>query len=235
MRYFTASHGPRMREIAWLVSGALALTGCTVVGPDFEKPDVLEIGCGTGALTQHLLEIYKGGRFHITDISPQMVALARERIGAVDGIDWSVMDGEDPLGNRQYDLIVGNMVFHWFENAEEALVKLRRLLKPGGVLFYTVPAPTCFKEWQSVLSELSLPMGLLNFKTLPGVLREEERVVEHKSTLHFLQSLKQIGAHTSQKGYTKLGYADLLKACRMADEKFQGQMTWHILYGCLQG
>ena len=39
MRYFFASHGPWMREIAWLVSVALALAGCTVVGPDFEKPE----------------------------------------------------------------------------------------------------------------------------------------------------------------------------------------------------
>lgn len=202
--------------------------------PEFEAPGVLEIGCGTGTLTQYLLDVYKGGQFHITDISPQMVAHARERIGTTCRVEWSVMDGENPGGNRRYDLIIGNMVFQWFENVDQAFAKLRRLLKPGGVLLYTVPAPACFREWQSVLAELSLPVGLLELKTFPGVFREEEMAVNYESTLHFLRSLKGLGAHTPRSGYTRLSHADLLRACRGADEKYNGQITWRVLYGCLE-
>lgn len=202
--------------------------------PNFEKPDILEIGCGTGALTEHLLSIYKDGRFRITDISPQMLDRGRARIGDLDEIEWSVMDGENPTNDRRYDLIIGNMAFQWFKNTDEALARLRGLLKPEGLLFYTVPAPTCFKEWRSVLSEMSLPNGMLEFKMLPGVFKEEEMIESHEDTLHFLKSLKQLGASTPHDGYEKLSRTDLLKACRVADERFQGQMTWNILYGCLK-
>ncbi len=201
--------------------------------PALVTPDVLEIGCGAGALTQHLLNAYADGHFYITDISPKMVEQARERIGDVQGVDWGVMDGENPANDQRYDLIVGNMVFQWFENTDEALAKLQSLLKPGGVIFYTVPAPTCFKEWRSVLSGLSLPDGVLEFSTLPGVLRNEEIMVEYESTLDFLQSMKRIGAHAPRGGYEKLNRTDLLRACHRADEEFQGKMTWDILYGRL--
>ena len=203
--------------------------------PEFDKPDILEIGCGTGALTQYLLSAYKDGRFHVTDISPQMINHARARIGALDEVEWSVMDGENPASDRRYDLIIGNMAFQWFENADEALERLRGFLNPGGAVFYTVPAPACFKEWRSVLSEMSLSDGMLEFKTLPGVFKEEEMVESHKDTLHFLKSLKQLGASTPHEGYEKLSRRDLLKACRVADERFHAQMTWRILYGQLKG
>ena len=202
--------------------------------PDLDTPDILEIGCGTGALTRHLLSKYKNGSFHITDISPQMVEQARGRIGS-SSVRWDVMDGENPELDRHYDLIVSNMAFQWFRDIDKALEKLRQLLRPDGVLLYTVPAPSCFEEWTSALSALSLPVGVLDFKTPSGVFRQEDVVVQYKSTLRFLQSLKGIGAATPRNGYSALCPTDLVKACRRADEISQGQITWNILYGRLKG
>ena len=203
--------------------------------PDFDKPSVLEIGCGTGALTQRLLTKYKNGSFHITDISMQMVEHARSRVNSTACVNWDVMDGEHPQLDRRYDLIVSNMAFQWFIDIEQALERLRKLLRPDGVLLYTVPASSCFEEWTSALSALSLPIGVLDFKTPSGVFKKDRMVVQYESTLHFLQSLKGIGAQTPRSGYETLHSTDLIKACRKADERSQGQITWDILYGCLEG
>lgn len=202
--------------------------------PDLDKPDILEIGCGTGALSQHLLRKYKNGSFHITDISSQMLAQARARVSKTASVRWDVMDGENPDIDQRYDLIVSNMAFQWFRDIDKALERLRQLLRPDGVLLYTVPAPSCFEEWTSALSALSLPVGVLDFKTPLGVFRQEEVVVQYESTLRFLQSLKGIGARTPRNGYKALCPTDLVKACRRADEVSQGRITWDILYGRLQ-
>ncbi|HOO81695.1 MAG TPA: methyltransferase [Alphaproteobacteria bacterium] len=203
--------------------------------PDIENPLVLEIGCGTGALTQRLLKCYPGGRFHITDISAHMVDRARSRIGEQKNVRWSVMDGESPAKDQHYDIIVSNMAFQWFGNPHGTFETLLGLLESGGVIFYTVPAPESFPEWRASLKEFSLDNGLLNFESWPGVFREDEIVEHHQSTLHFLRNLKKGGMNTPRIGYKTLSRKDLLKTCRYADESFHGQVTWHILYGRIQG
>ena len=42
--------------------------------PELDDAKILEIGCGTGFLTQHLLERYPDADFLITDLAPEMVA-----------------------------------------------------------------------------------------------------------------------------------------------------------------
>ncbi|MCB1720165.1 MAG: methyltransferase [Rhodospirillales bacterium] len=203
--------------------------------PDIETPAVLEIGCGTGALTRRLLERYPGGQFHITDISVHMVERARTRIAEQENVRWGVMDGENPAKNQRYDLIVSNMAFQWFQDPHGGFETLLSLLKPGGAIFYTVPAPESFPEWHKGLETFSLDSGLADFKSWPGVFRDENIVRSYGTTFEFLRSLKKGGMNTTRIGYKMLKRKDLLKACRYADENFHGQITWRILYGRVQG
>lgn len=203
--------------------------------PAFPRlPSILEIGCGGGAFTQYLLNAYKDGSFHITDISPQMLARARSCFPSAGNLEWSVMDGENPPSNRTYDLIAGNMVFQWFEDIEGAVDRLAGLLNPGGSIIYSLPAPDSFPQWRQSLSALSLPSGLLDFARPPGIFREEEMEVSYESGLAFLQALKKMGAHTPRKDYIKMSRVDLIKACRLLDERFRARITWRILYGRLE-
>ena len=74
--------------------------------PDLEHPRILEIGCGTGFLTQHLFTKYPDGVFDITDLSKSMVGYCQRRYQH-SSAQFFVMDGERPekLKSR-YDLIV---------------------------------------------------------------------------------------------------------------------------------
>jgi malonyl-CoA O-methyltransferase len=124
--------------------------------PDDGVTDILEIGCGTGALTRLLHDQYKHASLHITDISPAMIAHAQSVITACN-ISWSVMDGEAPTLDKKYDLIVSNMAMQWFENRERALENLRQYLKPDGQIIYSMPGPQSFRGWHETLS-ISSPM-----------------------------------------------------------------------------
>lgn len=201
--------------------------------PELNRPEVLEIGAGTGALTHHLFKKYKQGHFAITDISPRMIALAQYKLKRKDTL-FLVQDGENIEFSQRFDLIAANMVFHWFEDVESGIRRLRKHLKPGGTSYFTIPGPFCFWEWKAVLKELLLPSGIHDFKKPSGIFREEFKTIVYPNLSSFLNSLKKTGACTPAPEYRQLERSQIIRAIRLFDEMFEGRMTWHILYGRLR-
>lgn len=92
---------------------------------------VLEVGCGTGQLTQSLA-CYE---FDLTaiDIGPAMIAAARRRL-AGSAISFQVTSFEDfAAAAGSLDLIVSGTAFHWVD-PEIKFHKSAELLRPGGWL-----------------------------------------------------------------------------------------------------
>lgn len=201
--------------------------------PDSGVQSVLEIGCGTGVLTKHLVTTYPDSQFHITDISEAMIHQAQANIAASSDIQWSVLDGEDITDQTKYDLIVSNMAFQWFEQPEQSFRKIIKLLNPEGRLLFTVPSSQSFKEWRASLSELSLQYGFSHNFDWPSICAAEDIVIDYDNTLNFLRTLKRIGANVPYDGYIMLPPSAIKKACKINDDRFGGKTTWHILYGSM--
>ena len=94
---------------------------------------VLEVGCGAGALTRHLLAA--GHRVIATDASAAMVSLARAALGpAVDVRRLTLPD--DPLPAADAIVSVGHVISYLPDAAavDRALVAMAAALRPGGVL-----------------------------------------------------------------------------------------------------
>jgi ubiquinone/menaquinone biosynthesis C-methylase UbiE len=92
---------------------------------------ILEIGCGTGQLTEQLAG--HGFRLTAIDIGPSMVAAARRRLAKAD-VSFHVTSFEDlPAPDESFDLIISSSAFHWID-PEIAFSKSARLLRPGGWL-----------------------------------------------------------------------------------------------------
>ena len=90
---------------------------------------VLELGAGTGKLTEVLVAL--GHDVHATDPDEQMLARLAERLPDVRA---SVADAEEiPAADGSYDVVVVAQAFHWFDH-ERALPEIARVLKPGGRL-----------------------------------------------------------------------------------------------------
>ncbi len=192
--------------------------------------DILEIGCGTGNLTQYLLCLYKNKNLCITDISPAMIDMAKEKLPDKN-IKWAVFDGENPDISQKYDLIVSNMAFQWFEDMDSTIINLSKSLNDGGSLFYSVPSKESFKEWKTTLESLNLPSGILDFTAPPSIYRQEEMQVNYINAFDFLHSIKDIGAGAPRKNYTPLSPKQIKQACTKFDKDYGGNITWHILYG----
>jgi len=92
---------------------------------------VLEVGCGTGQLTERLAGY--GFRLTAIDIGPSMVAAARRRL-AGPALSFQVSSFEDfAAADASFDLIVSGTAFHWID-PEVRFRKPARLLRPGGWL-----------------------------------------------------------------------------------------------------
>ncbi len=93
--------------------------------------DVLEVGCGTGQLTEGLVR----HQFRLTaiDIGASMIAAARRRIDG-SAVSFHVASFEDfAAAEASFDLIVSGTAFHWVD-PEVKFRKSARLLRPGGWL-----------------------------------------------------------------------------------------------------
>lgn len=202
--------------------------------PDLERPQVLELGCGTGLLSRHLLKRYPGGHFILTDVAPAMIAECRRNLAPLGParISFEVMDAGEAGGHAGLDLIVSSMTLHWLPDPVASLERLRRLLAPGGALLYATLGPDSFAEWRAALAAEGLPSGLPDLPPLPGILAEERLRVD-ADALSFLRRIKAIGGLTPRDGYAPLPPGALRRAIRAADAAGRG-MTWHIVYGALK-
>jgi len=106
---------------------------------------VVDLGCGTGALTAALAERWPGAAVTGVDASREMLAAAAEHVapGRVRFVAGDVRDWA-PAG--PVDVVVSNAVLHWVPGHDQLLALWAGSLAPGGELAVQVPgnfrAPT---------------------------------------------------------------------------------------------
>jgi trans-aconitate 2-methyltransferase len=94
---------------------------------------VLDAGCGSGRVTQALLERLANGHVIGVDGSPEMIAAARERLGS--DAELLVQDLEElDLAGRRVDGVLSTATFHWLTDHARLFTRLRAILRSGGQL-----------------------------------------------------------------------------------------------------
>lgn len=94
---------------------------------------ILEVGCGTGVLTEKLRERYPGAPLCVMDMAEGMVSCVRERWGEAPGMDYVVGDVRTCEFTSMVDLIVSSSALHWAMPLDQTLARLRRWLNSEGV------------------------------------------------------------------------------------------------------
>lgn len=241
------AHAAVQREVARRLADRIARQALPAA------PRILEVGCGTGLLSEALLERLPGARCLFTDLSPAMVRRCRGKLDGLPGVGFAVMDGEAPALAGGFDLVVSSFALQWFLDPGRALDRLAACLRPGGRLVFATLGAETFAEWRAAHAALGLSYGGIALPTAAALVREaqsprgpgaarlagaveEERIVRrYPHAFAFLHELKSLGADVPQPGHRPLGPGSLRRLLRRiagGDETGAGfAVTYHVLYG----
>jgi acyl transferase domain-containing protein/acyl carrier protein len=102
---------------------------------------VLEVGGGSGLLTESLLPILPAERTHytFTDVGRWFLEKAKQKFGTYSCVDFRILNLEKSLVEQGYphhcyDIVVAVNVLHVTQNIQNTLQQIHTLLAPGGVL-----------------------------------------------------------------------------------------------------
>jgi len=116
---------------------------------------VLDIAAGTGEPGLTLASKMKKGKVVITDLSEQMLAIARENAAArgIGNIETTVCDVcELPFADNTFDAISCRFGFMFFPDMQLAAQELYRVLKPGGRIATAVWNTADTNFWVTAIS-----------------------------------------------------------------------------------
>ncbi|HZZ91955.1 MAG TPA: methyltransferase domain-containing protein [Usitatibacter sp.] len=100
---------------------------------------VLEIAAGTGVATRRLSEaLGRDGAIVATDLNPPMLDEARTR-GTRHAVEWRQADAMQlPFEDASFDAVACQFGVMFFPDKPRAFAEARRVLRPGGVLHFSV-------------------------------------------------------------------------------------------------
>ena len=93
--------------------------------------DLLDAGCGTGAMLAMLKRDYSDRNYTGVDLSEKMIETAIKK--HIAGICFVAGDCENlPFADNSFDVVTCSMSFHHYPNPEKFFMSLYRVLRPGG-------------------------------------------------------------------------------------------------------
>ena len=196
---------------------------------------VLEVGCGTGLLSQQLINLFPSVALLITDAAPAMLRQCQKNLLS-EGVRFACMDGEHLALANPYDLIVSSMTLHWFMDLQRSCIDITQQLNRGGHFYFSILGENSFKEWRAICQTFKIPCGTPIFPAehllqtmLPNLEIEVETYEQiYPNAYAFLSSLKNLGATASRVGYIPLPSAKLRQVLRYFDDEIT--ISYEIIY-----
>jgi len=104
---------------------------------DKKYNDILEIACGTGRVTNHLVKSVEHDTITASDLNPDMINVAREKVRGK-SIRWMQADAMAlPFTDSSFDLVILQFGLMFFPDKQKGLNEMYRVLKPAGQMVFT--------------------------------------------------------------------------------------------------
>lgn len=118
-----------------------------------EPRTILDVGCGTGVISDLLLKRYPKAQLIALDFALPMLARTRMRGRWLRRPRCLCADLDHlPLADQSVDLIVSNAAIQWSATPAGALAGMHRVLRPGGLLMFSSFGPDTLYELREAWS-----------------------------------------------------------------------------------
>lgn len=192
--------------------------------------NILELGAGTGFLTEQLLRRIPHSIVIATDISEGMLDVLQNKMGHSKQLKMSLMDANHINGAfSEVGSIVSGLTIQWLLEPVKSIHQWMNSIHPEGVAFISWLGNGSFPEWKSMTKELGVSY---TGNSLPGNEVEQfirnkaelniieyqiqHRALEFDSALSFFKSIRNIGASTETNPNQEK--RNLLRLCSYWDE-----------------
>lgn len=192
---------------------------------------ILEIGCGTGFLTERLMDAMPSAYFTVSDISGAMLNRCEKNTMEIKNrkdirVEYIVSDMADGVEDDDFDMIVSALAFQWAEDFHPALEKMNGKLMGKGTFFFSTLTEGTFAGIVNTFSHAGVKYPgpeMLSFNNIRKFclsvfsevnFRQGVYMEEYASVIEFLKQIKAIGAGNAT-GET-LSAADLRRVIRAA-------------------
>lgn len=146
---------------------------------------ILDIGCGTGAISKDIAKIVgESGKVIGIDNTKKFIESGKQSYGNVDNLELIHSDLFDFDSAEKFDLIIAARVLQWLTTPKQALLKMKELLKPNGqisILDYNHEAlewkpspPKSMQNFYKIFLKWREDAGMNNriAEDLPGMMNE---------------------------------------------------------------
>ena len=126
--------------------------------------EVLEIGCGTGSTATAHAPYVK--HIRAIDISSKMLDIAQQKAEAqnIQNINFECAPIDKlNIADGSLDAVLGLSILHLLENMEEVIVRVHRMLKPGGVFITSTMCIGDSMKFFSFIAPIGKFFGLMPF------------------------------------------------------------------------
>lgn len=196
--------------------------------PSYNHPHIVDLGCGTGAITRTLAAACQFKSLHAIDTSIMSLAIARDRLNTPN-VTVNNMNFDVSLPHTHgFDLAFANMSLHWSLNFERLLKRIDDHLATGGLLAFSIPLAETFKELTphfAVNHFFTADEILKLFDKLQSqVITSENEIVtmDFPDTLSALRYLKRIGVHhTTTRRYAGLAGKNAIASTEITKLTYQ--------------
>ncbi len=173
-----------------------------------EAPSILDIGAGTGLLSEMFLQAYPGAAMTLMDISERMLDVARKRFGGRERVRFIVADYRDADLGGPHDLVISALSIHHLarEEKRELYRHVFSSLRDGGIFVNADEAAGESEEihrenlaaWDGFL--LSGPLGETEAR---AIMDRRERLDRMEKLPVQLEWLREIGFEGVKATYTR--------------------------------
>lgn len=132
------------------------------------QADVLELGCGSGAIWTACPErVPPGWRVTLSDFSAGMLDSAwRSLVTLGRGFKFEQIDAQAiPYPDETFDIVIANFMLYHVPDREKALTEIRRVLKPGGILVAATGGENHLREIKDWFERLDLQAEIAVFRS----------------------------------------------------------------------
>jgi len=216
-----------------------------------EPARIIDLGCGTGYCAAALKRQYRKAEVVGVDFALPMCRLTATKSTFMRPLRVVCANVTSlPLASRSADLLVANLSLQWTADPARLFNGLRRVLRPGGLLLFSLPGIDSLRQLKQASQAAGMPNAIRAFPDIQDtgdallaagfrdpVMDAENITLTYPSQAALMNELEAVGAGNYCRNFSELQENSASLAAHYPIDPNTGNwpLSWEISYGAAFG